>query len=297
MVLSKHNLSVVIVSFKSERVIDDCIQSIPESIEIVVVDNSNNQIFKHNLEKKYSNLKCVLSSKNLGMGAGNNLGLKFINSDYALILNPDLILYKDAISQIVEELQKDISFGILAPLSDNTDYPNYKIKKQDLKNINDTNRFSVESVDGYAMVLNLKKLNKIFNDKKNNYFDENFFMYLENDDLCKRVIEKGEKIFILPKSKVTHLGAKAVDQKYKYEVELSRNWHWMWSKFYFNKKHFGYFFALANGLPSFITAVLKFLIYSMANNVLKKKIYLHRIQGFTNALLGKNSSYRPNVDD
>ena len=240
MSLSKQNLSAVIVSFKSDKVIDNCIRSIPKSIEIVVVDNSNSKTFKDNLEKKYSNVKCILSSENLGMGGGNNLGLKHINSDYALILNPDLILHNDAINQIVDELQKNISFGILAPLSDNHDYPNYKIKKKDFKNINDTSRFSVESVDGYAMVLNLKKLNEVLNDKKNDCFDENFFMYLENDDLCKRIIEKGEKIFILPKSKVTHLGAKAVDPKYNYEIELSRNWHWMWSKFYFNKKHYGY---------------------------------------------------------
>jgi GT2 family glycosyltransferase len=297
MSLSKQNLSAVIVSFKSDKVIDNCIRSIPKSIEIVVVDNSNSKTFKDNLEKKYSNVKCILSSENLGMGRGNNLGLKHINSDYALILNPDLILHNDAISQIVNELQKNISFGILAPLSDNHDYPNYKIKKKDFKNINDTSRFSVESVDGYAMVLNLKKLNEVLNDKKNDCFDENFFMYLENDDLCKRIIEKGEKIFILPKSKVTHLGAKAVDPKYNYEVELSRNWHWMWSKFYFNKKHYGYFVALTKGFPSFGSAIYKFLIYSVVNNKYKKNIYMHRIQGYTNALLGKKSFFRPNVKD
>ena len=297
MSLSKQNLSAVIVSFKSDKVIDNCIRSIPKSIEIVVVDNSNSKTFKDNLEKKYSNVKCILSSENLGMGGGNNLGLKHINSDYALILNPDLILHNDAINQIVDELQKNISFGILAPLSDNHDYPNYKIKKKDFKNINDTSRFSVESVDGYAMVLNLKKLNEVLNDKKNDCFDENFFMYLENDDLCKRIIEKGEKIFILPKSKVTHLGAKAVDPKYNYEIELSRNWHWMWSKFYFNKKHYGYFVALTKGFPSFGSAIYKFLIYSVVNNKYKKNIYMHRIQGYTNALLGKKSFFRPNVKD
>ena len=297
MSLSKQNLSVVIVSFKSDEVIDNCIKSIPETIKIIVVDNSNSKIFKDNLEKKYSNVKCILSSENLGMGAGNNLGIRHINSDYVLILNPDLILHKGAIGQIVDELKKDFSFGILAPLSDNTDYPNYKIKKKNINNINDSNKFSVESVDGYAMVLNLKRLNKILNDKTNHYFDENFFMYLENDDLCKRVIEKGEKIFILPKSKVTHLGAKAVDPKYEHEVELSRNWHWMWSKFYFNKKHYGYFVALAKGFPSFVSAILKFLIYFLINNKFKKNTYLHRIKGYANALLGKKSSHRPKVNN
>ena len=87
------------------------------------------------------------------------------------------------------------------------------------------------------MLFNKKKLDKIIT---NNYFDENFFMYLENDDLCKRVRKINENIYILPSSKIKHLGGKAVDMKFKNEVEFSRNWHWAWSKFYFNKKHYGY---------------------------------------------------------
>ena len=297
MSLSKQILSVVIVSFKSDKVIDKCIESIPESIDIIVVDNSNSKIFKDNLEKKYKNVKCILSPENLGMGAGNNLGLKYINTDYAFILNPDLILHTDAINQIINELKKNNSFGIMAPLSDNFEYPNYKIDKQALNYTNNDNLFSVKSIDGYAMVLNLKKLNQIYNNKENNCFDENFFMYLENDDLCKRIIDKGEKIFILRKSKVKHLGAKAVDPKYKHEVELSRNWHWMWSKFYYNKKHYGYITALINGFPNFGSAIFKFIIYSIIKNKFKKDIYLHRIQGYLNALFGKKSFYRPKIKD
>ena len=49
---------------------------------------------KKNLEKKYENVKCILSSKNIGMGAGNNIGIKNINKDFALILNPDVVLEK-----------------------------------------------------------------------------------------------------------------------------------------------------------------------------------------------------------
>jgi N-acetylglucosaminyl-diphospho-decaprenol L-rhamnosyltransferase len=295
MTLSKQILSVIIVSFKSDKVIFNCIDSIPDSIDIVVVDNSNNKLFKDNIEKKYKNVKCILSPKNLGMGAGNNLGLKYINTNYAFILNPDLILHKDAINEIIKELTINDSFGIIAPLSDNLDYPNYNIKEQVLKKKNQTKPFSVKSVDGYAMVLNLKKIKKILDVKNYNYFDENFFMYLENDDLCKRLVEKDLEVFIIPKSKVKHFGAKAVDPKYKYEVELSRNWHWMWSKFYYNKKHYGYLIALKDGLPSFGSAIIKYLIYSLLKNRFKKKIYLHRIQGFLSALLGKKSFYRPKI--
>ena len=59
-------------------------------------------------------------------------------------------------------------------------------------------------------------------------------------------------IYIAPISKIKHLGGKAVNVKYKNEVEFARNWHWIWSKFYFNKKHHGYFAAFIKGFPKFI---------------------------------------------
>ena len=131
---------------------------------------------------------------------------------------------------------------------------------------------------------------------KNNYFDENFFMYLENNDLCKRLIQKEESIYIIPSAKINHFGAKAVDKKYNKEIELSRNWHWIWSKFYFNKKHYGFIFAFMNGLPSFLSAIIKFCIYFIFNNQKKKKIYYNRCSGFLNALSGRKSFYRPNIN-
>ena len=152
--------------------------------------------------------------------------------------------------------------------------------------------FKVKSVDGYAMLLNLKRLKNFENF---NFFDENFFLFLENDDLCKRISELNEKIYIIPKSKINHLGGKAVNKIFKNEIEFSRNWHWIWSKFYFNKKHHGYIFAIAEGLPSFFSAAIKYIFYSILKNSIKKKIYFNRCQGYLAALIGKKSYYRPKI--
>ena len=86
----------------------------------------------------------------------------------------------------------------------------------------------------------------------NIFFDEKFFMYLENVDLCLRAKKKMENYLLLKNSKIHHLGAQAVDDKYNEEIELSRNWHWMWSKFYFNKKHRGIFISTFLGLISLL---------------------------------------------
>ena len=223
MQITKDNLTIIIVTIKSEKIIDNCLSSIDSDVKKIVIENSNNEEFINNLKKKYENIECYITDKNLGMGAGNNFGIKKTKSRYVMILNPDTVLKKNTLEEIYK-VSNNLDFAVLSPLSDNEDYPNYKIKKKILKN--EKNIFEVDTVDGYAMVLDKTKYNEIF-------FDEKIFMYLENDDLCFRMRKKGEKIFICSSSRINHLGAKAVNKKFSYELELSRNWHWSWSQFYF----------------------------------------------------------------
>ena len=290
MSITRQNLSVIIVSYKSDHVIENCINSIDREIEIVVIDNSNNDKFKDKIETKYKNVKCILSKENLGMGGGNNLGIENVNKDFALILNPDVVLEDNSMNEIIVASKEIDNFGIIAPISSKDEYPNYILKKG--HNFNSEKPFKVKSVDGYAMLLNIRKLKKIENF---NFFDENFFLYLENEDLCKRLIEKNEDIYIVPKSKIHHLGGKAVDPKYKNEIEYLRNWHWMWSKFYFNKKHYGYLVALLKVFKNLISAKIKFFYYLITFNTFKRKIYQMRLLGLMSSMIGKNSYYRPNI--
>ena len=289
MSITRQNLSVIIVSYKSDHVIENCINSIDSEIEIIVIDNSNNDQFKKKIETKYKNVKCILSEENLGMGGGNNLGIKNVNKDFALILNPDVSLANNSMNEIFVASKEIDNFGIISPISNKDEYPNYVLKKG--HNFDPEKPFKVKSVDGYAMLLNLKQLKKIDNF---NFFDENFFLYLENEDLCKRLIEKNEDIYVIPKSKINHLGGKAVDPKYKDEIEYLRNWHWMWSKFYFNKKHHGYLIAIFKVFKNLISAKLKFFYYLITLNTFKRKIYQMRLLGLISSMIGKNSYYRPN---
>ena len=288
MSISRQNLTIVIVTLKSEKVIYECINSINQDIPIIVVENSNNQKFKHDLESKYKNLKCILSGSNLGMGAGNNIGIKATTTDYVFILNPDVTLEPNTLNELFLASKKITEFTILSPINVDLNFPNYKIKKI----IEEENSpFQVDYIDGFSMLLNKNKFNNDI------YFDENFFLYLENNDLCIRVKRAGGSVYIVPTAKINHGGSKAVDTKYKDEVELSRNWHWIWSKFYFNKKNFGFSKAIIECLPTYISSILKFLFYTLINSNFKKKIYLNRVSGFYNALIGKSSWYRPKIDN
>ena len=288
MSISGQNLTIVIVTLKSEKVIYKCIDSINQDIPIIVVENSNNQKFKQDLESKYKNLKCILSGSNLGMGAGNNIGIKAATTDYVFIINPDATLEPNTLNELFSASRKITEFTILSPINVDVNFPNYKTKKiTEEKN----SPFKVDYIDGFSMLLNKNK----FNDDI--YFDENFFLYLENNDLCIRANRAGGSIYIVPTSKINHGGSKTVDMKYRNEVELSRNWHWIWSKFYFNKKNFGLTKALIECFPSYISSILKFLFYTLINSNFKKRIYLNRVSGFYNAFMGKSSWYRPKIDN
>ena len=288
MEFTSNNLTFVIVTFNSRKVIYDCLNSLPKDFNKLIVENSSDEELKKELEQNYDKTEVILS-KNVGMGAGNNLGIVKSNTQYVYVLNPDVVLKNDTILNINKSISELENFSILSPLSDNPLYPNYrsnsdKIIKNDNKIIS-----NVEEIDGYSMIINKNYF------ENNIFFDEKFFMYLENVDLCLRAKNQGGNLFICTNSKINHLGAKGVDEKFFEEVELSRNWHWMWSKFYFDKKHKGFYLSFMMGITSLIFNCLKYFIYIVQLNRYKKKIYCMRVSGLVNSMLGKKSSYRPKI--
>ena len=287
MTLSLNNLTFIIVTFKSEHIIHECIESLPKDSNIIVIENSNNQELKKQLEEKYSKINVVVQ-ENSGMGAANNKGIKLCKTDYAFVINPDVKFYENTMSELITLSSKYNDYSILAPISDDIKYPNYKIMNKKIKNDN-PDFLNVDSVDGYAMLINKNK----FSD--NIYFDENFFLYLENDDLCLRKKKENNKIYVAKKAKIQHFGAKSHSPVYDKEIEFSRNWHWMWSKFYFNKKHYSYSKAILIGLPTLINSMIKLFYYFVTHNKFKKKIYTMRFLGLINSMFGKKSWYRPQI--
>ena len=287
MTLSLNNLTFIIVTFKSDHIIHECIESLPKDSNIIIIENSNSLEFKKKLEAKYSKIN-VIAQENTGMGSANNKGIKLCKTDYAFVINPDVKFYENTMSELITLSSKYNDYSILAPISDDIKYPNYKIINKKIKNDN-PDFLNVDSVDGYAMLINKNK----FSD--NIYFDENFFLYLENDDLCLRKKKENNKIYVAKKAKVQHLGAKSHSPVYEKEIEFSRNWHWMWSKFYFNKKHYSYSKAILIGLPTLINSMIKLFYYFVTHNKFKKKIYTMRFLGLINSMFGKKSWYRPQI--
>ena len=272
-----NQITIVITTYKSENKIIKCLESIDQNCKILVIENSNNKDLKNKIEKNFKNVECILAGKNLGYAKGNNLGLSKVKTSYALIINPDAILQKETINNFFKTANKIKDFAIIGPAI------------QDEKNLtnNLNNLTEVNSIKGFAMFLNIKEFKNI------GFFDENFFIYLEEIDLCRRLKKNNKKIYVDPTILITHQGGSSHEEEYNFEMELSRNWHWMWSTFYFKKKYNGYLLALSSVFGKIISSIIKYIFYFFLHNKRKRLIYKHRFLGLYNSILGKPSWYRP----
>jgi GT2 family glycosyltransferase len=273
-------LTIVITTFNSEDVIESCLDSINGKCEIIIIENSNSKNLKNNLEKKYNNLTCHLLDENLGYGKANNFGLKKVKTKYALILNPDVKLEENTIENFLSAANKHPDFALMGPLNSS------EIKSNDFLR---SSLLKVKYIKGFAMFFNMKEFEEI------GFFDENFFIYLEEIDLCRRVSKINKAIYLVPGIKVKHEGGQSHKKSIADQMELSRNWHWMWSRFYFQKKYYGYFLAFFSILPKLLSSATKFVYFFIIFDKKKREIYFHRMSGLVNSICGKKSWFRPKI--
>ena len=275
MSISRQNLTIIIVTFKSENVIFNCLRSIKKIKNIIIFDNSNDKKLKLKIKKKYPKVKFFLSKKNLGYGVANNEIIKKIKTPLIFILSPDVILKKNCEENLLKSIKKlKKNFSIIAPISQYKDYENLK------NDITET-----EGVQGFAMIVNKEKILNV------GMFDKNIFLYAEELDLCKRLRLGKEKIYINKTAKVFHIAAKS--SNIGFEFDKCRNWHWMWSKVYYEKKYHNHFLVYNKFIFLLFIQLLKIIFYSI---LLKKKEVINktmRFSGTLNSLLGKKSWYRP----
>jgi len=276
------NITFIIVTYRSENIIEKCLKKIPKKCKIIIVENSNDFYLKKKIKKKYPRTKFLINKKNYGYGKANNIGILNTKTKYAFILNPDAILQKNTIFELKKAIKFLLDdFSIISPNSDNNyGYFNKQKKINIIHNLLD-----VDYVKGFAMLLNLEKINN----KK--IFDENFFLFLEEIDFCKRIKNLGGKIYIATKSRIGHVGKNSSKDDIK--IELCKNWHWMWSLFYFNNKHYGLLIAYKITIFKFLSAIIK-IFFNLV--FFKKNLFLinkFRLLGLIDAYLGKSSSLRP----
>ncbi len=221
-------VSVIIIQHNNSHLTKNAIESFlkyhKNNFEIILVDNNSTEVNAIEFTKEFPGLILIHSKKNLGFGAANNLAAQKSSGDILLFLNNDVIITSEFIEKIEKKFQNDSSIGIIGPKILNTDetlqlscgkLPSIFVelfdkllysavdKKNKLAINYITKRFSkkeeMQWVTGAALFIQKELFEEL------NGFDESFFMYYEDKDLCTRAIRLGKKVLYFPESSLIHL--------------------------------------------------------------------------------------------
>lgn len=227
------DLSIIIVNYKSRAKLINCLDSIKDADldgvenEIIVVDNDSGDDL-NDLPARYARLKLIASSKNLGMGGGNNLGIRNSSGEAVLILNPDTIVHKAAIKTLLTYLKANPTVGLVGPkllYPDNSLQPScarfpiflmpflrrtflgdYFKNIRDRFTMNDFDHNSIMAVDWLmGSCLMFRRTSQLASGQTfSPLFDERYFMYFEDIDICRQIWTKGLSVVYDPEGIVIH---------------------------------------------------------------------------------------------
>ena len=154
--MNYNDVTIGIVTFKSEKVIFNCLKSIKNIKKIIIFDNSNDIELKHKILKKYPKIQFIVSKKNLGYGGGNNQILKKSKTKYFFLLSPDTILKKKCEQELIKQINKIKDFSLIAPFAKEKNFGFF----QENKKTKNKNVLEVDYVKGFAMLFNTEKIKK-----------------------------------------------------------------------------------------------------------------------------------------
>ncbi len=230
-------VSVLIVSYNVKQYIIHCIDSINKSdyagqIEIIVVDNNSFDGSLDEIKSKMKSVICIQNDVNVGFGKAINQTARIASGEYYLILNPDTIIEESTISTFINYLEKDNTIGMIGPKIVNSDgslqkgskrsfptisvalpkligldklFPNSKwAGRYNLNYLNPDEIHKVDAISGSCMFIRSELFNKIGG------FDEQFFMYGEDLDLCYQVHKLGFEVHYLPTTQIMHYQGESV---------------------------------------------------------------------------------------
>ena len=298
--------TVVITTFFAGDKLDACIQNIPDIFSKLIIDNGGEKNKKKYYEEKFKNLTYHVSDSNLGVPRSYSLANKLVQTKYMFNTQPDVIIKKNCIENLLEKTEIYPNSAILSPTIFHNkkylvegDYRVLKIYKK--KYVEDgkikfhssyqkppDGDLSVDGVTGTAMLIDRDKL-RLIND-----WDTNIFNYFEDMDLCIRFRLMGFEIIKIRNAEVDHDAFASHNIAISEAMDFSRNWHYSWSKIYFLKKHTSHTNALSKGLKLFINSFIKSLFYSLFKRS-KSITHFAKAYGALFSILNFKPNYRPKI--
>ena len=188
------NLSIIIVSYKSDHLLESLIKKFSLKHEIIIVENSLQYSTKKNIEKKFKNSKVIIPAENLGYASAFNLAMKKCKNNFIITLTPDVLISRKLIHGIEKLLNRFNKFSLLAPEYKNKKiYQNYtpimNNKKNEFK-FKNYEFIKAKDIDWCFCIINKSK----FKTKK--ILDENFFYILKQWIFVKTCITKTKKCIL-----------------------------------------------------------------------------------------------------
>jgi GT2 family glycosyltransferase len=213
------DLTIIIVSYNSAAVIIDCLSELIEDLphQVRIVDNASRPGDVELLEKRFPQLEVVRIDHNLGYGRAANVALQSIQSRYALLINPDIIVNSSQLADLMEQAAGYSQGAVFGPATSH--------KHQQIA----ASAEEKDAISGSCMLFDMDKLRPLGG------FDENIFLFSEEVDLCWRAREAGFQVLLLPRIYVEHLAGQSSGSSDA--VEYMKNWHFGWSRSYFYRKH------------------------------------------------------------
>ena len=281
-------LSIIIVSYKSEHLIQNILKKIPKNFQVIIVENSCSDLTKKNIEKKFKNTEVILPPKNLGYSSAFNLAYKKCKNNFVLTFTPDVKFDPVLIPQLVKLIKSFKNFTLLAPVYKNEKiYKNYQGNSRGFViKTNGYNLLQVKDIDWCLCIINKSKIKSL------KLLDENYFLYFETMDLCLNLILNKHKFYVVKNLNFDHLGTSSSKAKFKSDISLIRNWHYSWSKFYFYKKNYNYLFAVRKIIPNIYQGMKGALINVFKLNFLHIKLHLASVKGALNSIFLRKSNFR-----
>ena len=295
-------VTVVICSFLSHEKLSKIISKIDKKFKILIIDNAR-EFNKKNYYNNFSNVNYYIPEKDLGLSKSYNYALYNVSTPYIFITQPDVTLEPDTINKLYEGIKKYNNSAILASkvvYDDDqldTDYRLLKFNKNN-KIINIKKKYQnyfsyneikgdicVDAVTCTTMFINCEFIKKIGG------WDDNFFMYCEDMDLCLRARINGYQIIKVSDSKVKHLGFSSHSEDNNESFDDKRNWHWSWSQIYFYRKHNSKYFFYKIVFKLVIISFIKLILYSLISKK-KSRPYLFKFYGGLVSLINFSSFYR-----
>jgi GT2 family glycosyltransferase len=227
--VSDHSIAVVIVGYNVVRELDACLASFvghtdPFPTAVAVVDNASSDGTPEMVREKWPAVTLIESGGNVGFARANNLGVRATSSEFVLFLNPDTIVPPGSIQSLVRGLAAQPDAAAAGPrLKDERGFPelsfgwtinplgefrqkylgmlyNWRVRSI-VRTIDGWSRSPGERewVSGAALLVRRADLEAV------GLFDERFFMYTEDVDLCVALRRRGRKILFVPQSEIVHL--------------------------------------------------------------------------------------------